>query len=57
MLNLKVNVSIMLRVFIWPWSKAAKGKQYSLYQSDIRSLYPQQGLTDGVIDFFARLVQ
>lgn len=44
----------MLRVFMWPWPKAASGKQYTLYQSDIRSLYPEQGLSDGVIDFFAR---
>ena len=42
---------------MWPWPKPAKGKQYSLYQSEIRSLYPEQGLSDGVIDFFARFVQ
>ena len=52
--NLKLNVSIMLRVFMWPWPKAVSGKQYTLYSSDIRSLYPEQGLSDGVIDFFAR---
>ncbi len=52
--NLKLNVSIMLRVFTWPWPKAISGKQATLYQSDIRSLYPQQGLSDGVIDFYAR---
>ena len=49
-------MSIVLRLFMWPWPKAAKGKQYSLYQSDIRTLYPEQGLSDGVIDFFVRFV-
>lgn len=47
----------MLRVFMWPWPKAVSGKQYTLYQSDIRSLYPEQGLSDGVIDFFARFTR
>ena len=40
---------------MWPWPKAASGKQYTLYQSDIRSLYPDQGLSDGVINFFCKV--
>ena len=36
---------------MWPWPKAVSGKQCTLYQSDIRSLHPEQGLS---VIFFAR---
>jgi hypothetical protein len=45
-------VSIMLRVFTWPWPKAVSGKKiYSVSVRYIRSLYPEQGLSDGVRSF------
>ena len=47
---------LMCRVFSWPWPRATKGKQCTLYQSEIRYLHPEQGLSDGVIDFFVRFV-
>ena len=34
--------------------KVDKSKQISLFQSDVQSLYPGRGLTDGVLDFFIR---
>ena len=50
--GLLVNAFVYYRVFNWPWP--TRGKSSLLMLRDIKSIYPGNGLSDAVIDFYAR---
>ena len=43
----------MLQDITWPWPMKAKQSSTMMF-GDVKSLYPGNGLSDAVIDFYAR---
>ena len=44
---------ICYRIFTWPWPMKAKQSSTMMF-GDVKSLYPGNGLSDAVIDFYTR---